>query len=470
MSELIKEVQHTLKLMPKQAQFVFDDAHWEILYSGAFGAGKSRALCCRAVRLAQYPGARVGLVRKTLADLKASTLITLLEPDGELPPVLHPDTYTFHKAESWIEIHNGGTIVLFGCDDQAKVGSRPLTDICIDEGIELEKEEYTMLLGRRRGKYRRPDGKENTRSICVATNPGPPTHFLFERFFNKQHPRRLLIETNTAENYYLPEDYRQSMNELEGTARDRYYLGRWVAFEGAVYPMFDSRIHLLSLAGTKVFDHYIIGLDWGFQNPCAVRVHGCVHGSRKSHVVAEYHKNHTPSPEFVEICKVTAKAYSPCTFVVDPSAADLKAQMRNVGLNVIDGNNDVFAGIRCVQASLLPAGDSKEPELTMEPSCKAGNDEYTSYRWKDGVLKEQPVKEHDHALDADRYARMHITRGFGQARLTVLGRDAQNRTNDIPGWGILHSKEVDEDDDRWWGGSDDQPDHRVRDTKLRLLT
>ena len=449
-----KVLSHDLTLMPKQAQFVFDDDHWEILYSGAFGAGKSRALCCRAVRLAQFKGARVGLVRKTLADLKASTLITLLEPDGDLPPVLHPEGCTFHKAESWIQVHGGGTIVLFGCDDQAKVGSRPLTDICIDEGIELAKEEYDMLLGRRRGKYTRPDGKENTRSICTATNPGPPSHFLYKRFFEARHPKRLVIETSTAENYHLPPDYVSSMDELSGPARDRYFMGRWVAFEGAIYWMFDLKVHERHDSGP--FTKYVAGVDWGFKNPAAIRVHGCNPGSRKSHVVSEYYRSMTVSNEFVEICKATKERYSPLVFVVDPSAADLKAQMRQAGLTVFDGENDVLAGIRRVESDLTPGADG--PVFTMEPSCKQGNSEYPAYRWNDATIKEQPIKEFDHALDADRYARMFIHKNSGSGRVIRLGMGKEKAPKPVA------PEDRDVSDERWFEGLTDGGDKRIRES------
>ena len=80
-------------LLPAQLDFIRARER-EVLYSGAFGAGKTRALCMKLVsRLVGRPGAREGLARKHLVSLKATTLRTLLEQDGNLPPVLPRGTY-----------------------------------------------------------------------------------------------------------------------------------------------------------------------------------------------------------------------------------------------------------------------------------------------------------------------------------------------------------------------------------------
>jgi hypothetical protein len=377
-------------LMPKQHDFVTDDEHWEILYSGAFGAGKTRALCVRATRLAQYPGARVALCRKMLVDLKATTLVVLLESDGELPPVLPENTYHHHKTECRIKIQGGGSIVYFGVDDPSRIGSRLLTDMCIDEGIELDEEEYTMLQGRRRGKFRKPDGSWNSQSIAIATNPGAPTHFLYQRFFEQQHDKRRVIQATTAENHIHILEHHQ----------------RW--------------------------DYYCAGVDWGFRNPAVIRVHGCDRATGQSHVEYEYYQSNVLSVDFVQVCVEVDARYAGAnkgrvTFIVDPSAADIIAQMKQRGLHVeAPPERDVSLGIRLVQSALAPEAG---PLLTMDPGCRSGNREYSAYRWKDSKLKEEPVKELDHALDADRYARTYIESRRGGVVLSpaLCRRDGLSR-------------------------------------------
>lgn len=401
-------------LMPKQYQFVHDTTSWELLYSGAFGAGKTRALCVRAMNRARFPGSRVGLTRKTSVDLKASTLITLLEPDGELPPVLPVGSYHHHKTECRIYLHGGGEITYFGCDDPSRVASRYLTDICIDEGIELDREEYDMLLGRMRGTYLKPDKTKSTPSLALATNPGSPTHFLYDLFYKQMDPGRRVIETSTAENTYLPKKYIDSMSDLTGSARDRFFLGKWVAYEGAIYSMFSTAIHVLEVE--QAWDYLVAGVDWGFVNPAVIRLHGCLRKTGRSHVMHEYYRSGVISGEFVQACVDVQQRFGRIVWVVDPSAVDIIQQMKRRGLSVVPPPiKSVEAGIRLVQTALDP---TTGPMLTMSPKCVNGNREYQAYRWKPNANKEEPVKELDHALDADRYARTYITSRTGGSELT----------------------------------------------------
>jgi PBSX family phage terminase large subunit len=393
--------------MPKQAEFVASEKS-EILYSGAFGAGKTRALCYRALRKAsEHPAVKFGLCRKTMVSLKMTTMRTLLEADGDLPPVLLPGTYQYHKVpgEQRIRLHGGGEIIPFGCDDPQKVGSLQLTDCGIDECVELDKDEWDMLLGRVRVRYTRPDGTDNHRTLAGVCNPGDPGHFLHDIFFKQGGDDRHLIQTSAVENWYLPSDYVPKLTRtLFGAALERYVFGKWAISEGAVYPMLQPAIHWVHRPGPWL--RYIGGVDYGFVNPMVLRVHG-VDGDGCSHVVAELYRTGVTSDGFAEICKVTSEHYSPIVFAVDPSAAELIMTMRRKNLSVVSANNDVLGGINAVQNMLMVDPDTKRPRLTMEPSCKQGNMEYLGYRWNDHKSKDEPVKRNDHAADADRYAVMY---------------------------------------------------------------
>jgi phage terminase large subunit len=97
-------------------------------------------------------------------------------------------------------------------------------------------------------------------------------------------------------------------------------------------------------------------------------------------------------------------------FVVDPSSAGLRASMRNVGLDAIPANNAVFTGIQSV-AGRLCNDPSGKPRLVVHRQCSNLLREFGSYEWmsnQDGSSKDQPKKEHDHALDALRYSIVHI--------------------------------------------------------------
>ena len=136
---------------PKQSRFLLSDKR-EVLYSGAYGAGKTRALCYKILIHAIKPGNLVGMCRKTFASMKQTTLRTLLYPDGQLPPVLPAGTYHHRLQDHLIEISGGGSIYYFGLDDPLKAGSLNLGACGIDEAVEIDEADYLMLIGRLRNK------------------------------------------------------------------------------------------------------------------------------------------------------------------------------------------------------------------------------------------------------------------------------------------------------------------------------
>ncbi len=167
---------------------------------------------------------------KAPLSLKATTLRTLLEPDGNLPPVLPRGTYEHNKSEKTIRVAGGGTLFYFGigdADDYTKIGSLNLSGCAIDEAVELREEDWTMLRGRVR-----LDVGGLPMQIYGACNPGPPSHFLAKRFGlaggYEAAKNCESFTTKSLDNVFLPQAYVEDLLTLTGTAKARYVLGAWV--------------------------------------------------------------------------------------------------------------------------------------------------------------------------------------------------------------------------------------------------
>jgi PBSX family phage terminase large subunit len=387
-------------LLKKQIEFVKSDSR-EVLYSGAFGAGKTRSVCMKAVMRASKPGACEALVRKHLVSLKATTLKTLLEPEGNLPPVLPEGTYTHNKSDKTIRIHGGGQIVYFGLDDPGKIGSYTLSGIGIDEASETTEADYTMLRGRSRMSL---DGLPN--QIYGATNPSHQKHHLAVRFGldgeHKAAPGCYPILTCSADNYFLPAPYLADLNTYTGLSRRRYVLGEWCSSEGLIYDAFDPSIFVRERVAN--WSRVIVGGDWGFTNP-SVLLLVCEDEDGYLHVSEEFYQTQQLEPDIVKQCERFKNYSGASEFVIDPSAAALRATMEREALNVIAGNNDVLGGIARVQKRFVMLDD--RPRITISPTCTNLLRELGMYEWTPGG-KDRPKKENDHALDALRYAVMHI--------------------------------------------------------------
>ena len=386
-------------LLPEQDDFVKSTAK-EIMWSAAFGTGKSRGLCYKIFKQASIKNNTVGLCRKTRASLKTTTLRTLLKPEGHLPPVLPEGTYKHYKQDNVISIKGGGDILYFGFDDDRSIASMNLGSCGIDEGIELTLEEYIMILGRLRNTV------DPYRQVYTATNPGHPRHFLYKRFFKEplkiKDGTRCLIKSKSVDNFFLPKDYLKILNDFTGQRKARYVLGEWVTFEGLVYDIFNRKDHVM--VRDCEFKEIILTLDEGYTNPAVILKCG-IDGDGRIHIMQEFYERRVLQDRLIAEAQDMKGEYA----IVDPSAASLIASMESKDITVEKGNNKVVPGIFAVLNRLKVQKDGL-PRLTIDPSCTNTIMEFESYQWK-GKEKEEPVKELNHAMDAARYLVMHLDAG-----------------------------------------------------------
>ena len=182
---------------PSQYGFLYSSAN-RLLFSGAFGAGKTMALTAKGLKLSiDYPG-NFGLIcRKVRATLPQTTLKTFL--DRVCPYEMIAD---FNKSEGLIKLVNGSQILFGGLDDPLKLGSLELGWCGIDEAIETVEDDWKMLEGR----LRLPGVPHQ---LFAATNPGPPSHYLYRLFFIEK--RGEVYQSSSFDNPELPEDYLQRL-------------------------------------------------------------------------------------------------------------------------------------------------------------------------------------------------------------------------------------------------------------------
>lgn len=426
-------IQRRIKVLPKQREFL-TAPEFEVLYSGAVRAGKTYALCLATAMRASVPHAREILCRKTLSALKGTTLKTLLEGDGYNPPVLPPGTYTHNRSEKQIKILGGGEIVYFALVNdgdsgvQQRAGSYSGTGVNIDEATELDEGDYKMLLSRASITI---DGvRKQVRSAC---NPSTPSHFLAKRFAppgsgeSKPMANCRCIATHTNDNTFLAPDVLELLNRDAGSLWHRRFVqGIWCGSEGLVYDNFDRAVHVRERARDE-FKRWIICCDDGVTNPFVALLLG-VDEDGRVHVAAEHY-----APGLLTRDKVGAvhrlvqltDAEAAESIVVDPSAAALIAEMRDADLHIRKANNEMTEGIYRVQSRLALAVDGR-PRLTIDPSCVNMLREFETYSWKPDRPKDEPIKKHDHTMDALRYGIAVLDAGVGSCVvLATLGARAE---------------------------------------------
>lgn len=409
-----------VKLLPHQYRVVTSRSPTLVL-SGAWGSGKTYPLAVKAMLHARYPGNLCALFRKRLHDLRETTLRALLRGDGGLPPALPPDTYEHNRADRTIRISGGGTIYYTGLDRETRLGSLNLGWAGVDEAIEITRDDFTAIRGRLRntaGPYRQ---------AVLVTNPGPRGHWLYadllagarERKHDGAHTLRKdlildngrvlpdaieVILSSTADNPFLPADYTETLRTLSEQARRRYYGGEWVTFEGLVYDRFDREVHVGGRPEGKAL-RTVIGVDVGYTNPSVLLpIEALPDGAL--YVPEEMYQAGLTEEELVAEALQLSRRYPSATFCVDPSAAALIGAFGRARLPVVPADNAVFPGIQRVQGRLLPLTQGGRPGLRVSDGCTELIREFESYAWRRGKvgLKDEPLKQFDHALDALRYA------------------------------------------------------------------
>jgi phage terminase large subunit len=385
-------------LLPKQKQLVLSQKRY-ICFSGSVACGKSQSLCNKLLIRALYPKAREILCRKTFASLKNSTLLTLLEGDGDMPPILPRGTYTHNKSDHVIRIKGGGEIIYFGLDDYRKIGSVNASGVAIDELTELEELDFSQLKSRIRSKH--PLGNQ----IYGATNPSSPNHWAYKEWFDSPTEDHEVIMTRTEDNIFLSKEYIKSVSRLKGLARERLYLGKWVGAEGMVFSEYDPAFNDTQFA--EEFKYYAAGVDDGFSDPFAIVIVGVTSNNRYT-VVDEFYKTEMTTTAKVDVLKKFQDKYNLNKIVVDYSATDLIDGLIDHGLYVDKcekGADSIFNGIMQLQDLFSREIEGKRI-LTINYSCTNLKNELLSYEWakdKSGLSKDKPIDKNNHAIDALRY-------------------------------------------------------------------
>lgn len=411
-----------------QAQETFFDSRArELLYSGAMGAGKSRILCEKAWHIAQrYPGCTVGIFRKVAASLAATTLRTFTRD------VMRRDLIEARNlTQGWYQLTNGSRIYFLGLDPDpvtgvpSKIGSLELAWAGVDEAIEVNESDWTMLLGRLR------DPRVPYHQLAAATNPAHPQHWLKVRF-TPSTADRVYLHATAYDNTMLPADYRAIIESLPDNAVGRRLgHGEWAAVEGTIWTLPPDQVRP-NLGDPK---RVVAGLDWGFVHPLAVEV-VAQSGSGRLAVVGELYARQRGLDQLVEPWLDDSGQVRPGiaqlleqhrvgVLVCDPSEPGLMGQLQRQlaehrarhqadhrqGLRPDDCTLDtkVRAAQNAVSTGLQAVDKAMRAGMTVDPSCTGLLSELPGYTWqpqRGGGYREVPVEEGDDACDALRYAVM----------------------------------------------------------------
>lgn len=448
----------------------------QALYSGRYGSSKSRTICEKGdYRCRAYPGARVVIARKKRAHMTDTTIHTLLDE------VITPGERDWGWSVSASTLHypNGSKIICVGLDNPGRLRSGEFDLALVDQAEELTEEEWNAIAGR----LRHPHGPFS--QLMGACNPSDPTHFLYRKFkpndgshieftaapielldgtvIPRGYPLRETILAGARDNVEnLRAEYQLTLQTYTGGYYDRYVLGKWVAFEGAVYGDWNPDDHRClppaEWAEWKGLPpptwERVVGIDFGYENPFvaewfAISPEGHWYRYRElylSGVTVDVHAQRMAKLEADELATLRA--------VVEAMPEDRKkdwvehvehlnirrycdhdsgerALLRSNGISNRAANKEIEAGLQSVMRLLSPRalggphlhfvrGSQVEIDRRLgregKPTCV--EDEFPIYKWSTrasgelaGAGRDLPIDRDNHGLDAVRYAiHSHLSR------------------------------------------------------------
>lgn len=259
-----------------------------------------------------------------------------------------------------------------------------------------------------------------------TTNPDSPYHWFKKGYIDREGDPDMDVKVwnfNFSDNPSLDESYiRKIKAESHGLWYKRFVEGLWVLAEGAVYDFFDEKLHIIPHAPNRAME-YVVGIDYGTTNPCAFALIGYNPETfPKLWLEKEYYydskkaNRQKTDSEYSEDLAKFIEGYGIKGVYVDPSAASFKAEMMRIGIpNVIDANNDVINGIRCV-GEYLNGGAFKVCEGSTNAIMEFSNYIWDVHAAQRGI--EKPLKQNDHMLDAIRYVLHSRYADLGRSPLT----------------------------------------------------
>ncbi len=281
-----------LGYIPTDRQRVFHDMArpeaeiFAILYGGAVGGGKSAAMLHDAIfYAANYPGIKIGLVRRTYPELEESFIFPLQTQWQAAKPLGARWNGTAHQ----LKFPNGSLLNFVYAETVADVANLRGGEYQIwyvDEASMMMPDALQQLTERLRSSNKLIP----TLGIRMGSNPGGPSHqYLKDRFITPTDKGRkkfvweknkrtgtkrkiAFIPAQLDDNPHINEGYTDVIDSIEDPQRRKAMRdGDWDAMVGQFFETWSDKKHVIdkSFPLPKEWQRYC-GIDYGILNPWAV--------------------------------------------------------------------------------------------------------------------------------------------------------------------------------------------------------
>jgi PBSX family phage terminase large subunit len=397
-----KQTSPQIKIEPiiPQAKLLFD---YEASILGAIagtGGGKTvLGYWWLFLRMDHYKGFGWGLAEPTYQMLSK---IILNSPDPERPDILHwldrmgmdPN---YKAGEKIIETVNG-KIYIGSADNPDSLQGAAVRGYWLDEAgmmsllsFETAEQRVSMMNGQ----------------VLLTTTPYN-RGWLKTEVADKADGKSIHVENwRSIDRPGFPVERYELMKSRWSKERfSMIFNGTFEKPEGLIYSDFDRMRHIVPdpFIGDRRPVRVVGGIDWGFNNPGCILLIALDNDGRK-YVIHEIYETGKTLDNWIKFALSLQREFGVEKYYCDPSEPNNIEMMRRAGVYAVKGQNDVIPGINAVIEDLKTGN-----LLFVQDKAKYLIDEIEGYLWKEkeGSIKDEPVKENDHAVDTLRYTVMGI--------------------------------------------------------------
>ena len=385
------EIAIDLKMFDKQKEFHHKvrETRWVGFFGGA-DSGKTTAGAMEAVyQVVKHPGPPLLIVAPTFPMLRRVTKRKFLQI---LPRELIKSS---NDSQNFMELYNGTPIDFCSTQHPDSLYGSSVGRIWLDEAPLMPQKAFDILKGRLR-----EGPEEHQRGWVDGTPKG--MNWAYDEFRTDKPNRDCIYDVCSADNPFAGVGVLSDLRTLTGLFREQEYEGRFVKFEGLVYPMIEDHTHQIERPVIEMV-RFIAGEDHGYEHPWVFVVAGQDEAGRY-HCFEEIYLSHQTTDARIELVQDLMNRY-PLNPVYSPDdRPEVIQAYRDAGIPVVAYKRDVDQGIPVVAATLAVV-DGKAG-LTYSAAVPKVYSECKQYQWRkrpDGSPgKEEPLKVADHGPDAVR--------------------------------------------------------------------
>ena len=336
---------------------------------------------------------KFGITRKTLPALRRTSydlVIELLKDYGIYKEKNHDKSNLTYR-------YGTNKIDFFGMDDPEKLKSSNFSYIWMEEANEFTYDDYFTLWLR----LSEPTKKGERNQIFLSFNPIDENNWIARTLIHEDDVE--VLNSTYKDNPFLEDDYIKALESIidkDSNYYRVYVLGEWGSLENLIYTNYDV-VNEIPEGEAK----FCYGLDFGTVNESALCKIHLING--EVYLDERFYKSHMSISDIIERLSHEERA----DIYADPTSLMIIDEISGAGYNIYAAPRDVKATLDLCLRQKLHILSSSTNLLK----------EIRGYQRKAAVVNgvkmvlEDPVKYHDHLMDAMRYGVFGLVSRFGYA-------------------------------------------------------